>query len=100
MRREKLDLGGKRNMGKESVDLGGGEGNLEDWKSDLGGGQKLSWEGGKVTLGVGYNWSELKKEKSKWSVLNKRKGIHWGDQQQDCLLERINKIDMNTVLTC
>ena len=42
MRREKLDLGGKRNMGKESVDLGGGEGNLEDWKSDLGGGQKLS----------------------------------------------------------
>ena len=53
-----------------------------------------------MTLGVGYNWSELKKEKSKWSVLNKRKGIHWGDQQQDCLLERINKIDMNTVLTC
>ena len=51
-------------------------------------------------MGVGYNWSELKKEKSKWSALNKRKGTHWGDQQQDHLQERANKKNMNTVLTC
>jgi hypothetical protein len=29
-------------MGKESVNLGGGEGNLEDWKSNLRGGQNVA----------------------------------------------------------
>ena len=78
-------------MGKEVLTW---ERERETWKirkATWEGWEKLSWERGKATLGIGY-WSELKKKKkSKWSVLNKRKGTHWGDQQQDCLLERVNK---------
>ena len=86
-------------MGKEVLTW---ERERETWKirkATWEGWEKLSWERGKATLGIGY-WSELKKKKkSKWSVVNKRKGTHWGDQQQDCLLERVNNKNINTVLT-
>ena len=91
MKREKTQPEREKKHGKRSVDLGEGEGNLEDWKSDLGRMGKIELGEGESDLGDRVLVRTKKKKKSKWSVLNKRKGTHWGDQQQDCLLERVNK---------